>query len=76
MKEKYSLIPQGGDMKLMKRMQGKVERKGAETRRKNQSADNRVQRKYPLTQVFAFFVSFRAFRRRNGCSLCSLWPLW
>jgi len=24
-----------------------------------------------LTQVFAFFVSFRAFRGRNGCSLCS-----
>ncbi len=48
-----------------------------EARRKYKSANCRGgSRNNSLTQVFAFFVSFRAFRRRNGCSLCSLWPLW
>ena len=36
----------------------------------NYSGDSRNN---SLTQVFAFFVNFRAFRGRNGCSLCSLW---
>jgi len=44
-----------------------------EARRKYKSANySGDSRNNPLTQVFAFFVSFRAFRGRNGCSLCSL----